>query len=214
MASPRVLVEQPLIKAQAKDYVRQTQERLIGAPILQRLSARARRSRSRAYGCWRCLTAGAVGRRRSRAMGRATWSTCCGCCGATCAAWTSPRLALRQAYLQGVDAQDASLAGAHLAEAVLAEAFEYPTAVALSADGALLAAGTPTGEVCLWRVADRTLLLAVQGHTGVVWGVAVSATGGWWPAAATTERCGCGRRRAGSRWQPCRATPARSGAWR
>jgi hypothetical protein len=35
---PVVLVEQPLIKAQAKDYVRQMQGRLIGAPILQRLN--------------------------------------------------------------------------------------------------------------------------------------------------------------------------------
>jgi len=34
-----ILVEQPLIQAQAKDYVRQTQERLIGAPILRRLNA-------------------------------------------------------------------------------------------------------------------------------------------------------------------------------
>jgi hypothetical protein len=34
-----LLFEQPLIRAQAKDYVRQTQERLIGIPILQRLNA-------------------------------------------------------------------------------------------------------------------------------------------------------------------------------
>jgi hypothetical protein len=34
-----LLVEQPLIQAQARDYVRQSQERLIGAPILQRLKA-------------------------------------------------------------------------------------------------------------------------------------------------------------------------------
>jgi len=33
------VVEQPLIKAQAKDYVRQTQERLIGEPVLRRLKA-------------------------------------------------------------------------------------------------------------------------------------------------------------------------------
>ena len=94
------------------------------------------------------------------------------------------RLAIRQAYLQGVEAQDASLAGAHLAEAVLAEAFAYPTAVALSADGAFLAAGTPTGEVRLWRVADRTPLLAVQGHTGAGPGRGVSR--GW--AAAGQRR--------------------------
>src|SRR5262249_41747980 len=36
---PVLLVEQPLIKAQDKEYVRQAQERLIGTPILQRLKA-------------------------------------------------------------------------------------------------------------------------------------------------------------------------------
>jgi hypothetical protein len=37
---PVLLVEQPLIQAQASDYVRQSQERLIGAPILELLKAR------------------------------------------------------------------------------------------------------------------------------------------------------------------------------
>jgi WD40 repeat protein len=60
---------------------------------------------------------------------------------------------------------------------VLAEAFSYPTSVALSADGAYLAAGTSTGEVCLWRVGDRTPLLSVQGHTGGVLGMALSGDG-------------------------------------
>src|SRR5207244_9266755 len=36
---PVQLVNQPLIKAQAKEYVRHTQERLIGLPILQKLEA-------------------------------------------------------------------------------------------------------------------------------------------------------------------------------
>src|SRR5262249_40752471 len=34
---PMLLVEQPLIQAQAREYVRRSQERLIGEPILQRL---------------------------------------------------------------------------------------------------------------------------------------------------------------------------------
>ncbi len=44
----------------------------------------------------------------------------------------------------------------------------FPSSLALNADGALLAAGTSTGEVWLWRVADRMPLLAVDGHTGTV----------------------------------------------
>src|SRR5260370_28836837 len=69
------------------------------------------------------------------------------------------------------------MGGAHLAEAVLAEAFPYTRALALSADSAVLAAGTPLGEVRLWRVADGTLLLAAQGHGGAVRGMALSADG-------------------------------------
>ena len=41
----------------------------------------------------------------------------------------------------------------------------------------MLAAGTSTGEVGLWRVPDRTPLWAAQGHIGGVWGVALSADG-------------------------------------
>jgi hypothetical protein len=47
----------------------------------------------------------------------------------------------------------------------------------VSGDGALLSAGTSTGQVWLWRVADRTPLWAVEGHHGGVWGVALSANG-------------------------------------
>src|SRR5205085_11724739 len=87
-------------------------------------------------------------------------------------------LAIRQAYLAGVEMQHASLAGAHLSEAALAEAFSFPTSLALNRDDAtLLAAGTSAGEVWLWRVADRTPLLAIQAHAGPVWGVALTADG-------------------------------------
>src|SRR5215217_4269230 len=40
------------------------------------------------------------------------------------------------------------------------------------------AAATSTGEVYLWRIADRTLLATLRGHDGAVWGVALSPDGG------------------------------------
>jgi WD40 repeat protein len=79
--------------------------------------------------------------------------------------------------VQDIEAHGASLAGAHLSETVLGEAFGYPTSLALSADGAYLVAGTESGEVCWWRVADRTLLAALRGHTGGVCEVALSEDG-------------------------------------
>src|SRR5439155_18259018 len=177
---PLRLVEQPLIKAQAKDYVRQTQERLIGAPVLRQLKVehgdagaeqmlvallegwRNRPHVAQGYGPGNAVNLLRLLRGDLRGLDLAG-------------------LAIRQAYLAEVEAQDASLAGAHLSEAVLAEAFTFPTAVALSADGASLAAGTSTGEVRLWRVADRTPLLAVPavpGQSGGVAAVALSGGGG------------------------------------
>ena len=50
------------------------------------------------------------------------------------------RLTIRQTYLAEVDAQDARLVDAHLAETALAEAFEFPSSVSLSAEAALLLA--------------------------------------------------------------------------
>src|SRR3712207_6666586 len=75
-------------------------------------------------------------------------------------------LAIRQAYLQEVEAQGASLAGAHLTETVLGEAFSYLLSLAVTEDGAHLAAGTANGEVCWWRLAVRTLLVTLPGHGG------------------------------------------------
>ncbi|HTD78121.1 MAG TPA: WD40 repeat domain-containing protein, partial [Chloroflexota bacterium] len=173
---PVRLVRRPLIRAQAKDYVRHTQEFLIGAPVLQRLVRefgaheaeqrllallegwRHRLPAEQGYGPGNVVNLLRLLRGDLRGLDLG-------------------RLALRQAYLAGIEAQDASLVGANLSESVLAEAFNFPIRVVLSSDGAYLVAGTAAGEVWLWRLADRTPLLAIQGHTGPVYGLALSADG-------------------------------------
>ena len=45
--------------------------------------------------------------------------------------------------------RDASLAGAHFAETVVSEGFDFWGSVSLSPDGALLSAGASTGQVSL-----------------------------------------------------------------
>jgi len=174
---PALLVRQALLKATAKDYVRRSQERLIARPLLERLrgglgSAEAVERRLLALlGTWRGRPAGEQG------YGPGNLLNLLRLLRGDLRGLDFSRLTIRQAYLQGVEARDASLAGAHLSEAILSEAFTYPTAVALSADGAYLAMGTSTGEVQLRRVADRTLLMAVQGHSGPSMGVALSVDG-------------------------------------
>jgi WD40 repeat protein len=174
-ARPAVLVAQPLIKAQAKEYVRLAQERLIGAPILQGLtatdSAGGEQSLIALLDNWRGRPAAEQG------CGPGNVVNLLRLLRGQLRGLDLSRLAIRQAYLAMLEAQDASLAGAQMAESVLAEAFDFPGSVALSADGAMLAAGTSTGQVWVWRVADRTLVAMLEGHAGAVWGVALSADG-------------------------------------
>jgi WD40 repeat protein/transcriptional regulator with XRE-family HTH domain len=173
---PALLVEQALIQAQARDYVRQSQERLVGAPILEWLKARlgqegAEQRLLALVEGWRDRPAAEQG------YGPGNGVNLLRLLRGDLAGLDLSRLTIRQAYLADVDARDTSLVDAHLAETVLAEAFGFPSSVALSGDGALLAAGTSTGQVWLWRVADRALVAALEGHTGQVFAVALTADG-------------------------------------
>src|SRR5205085_10372476 len=83
-------------------------------------------------------------------------------------------LALRGAYLQGVEMQDTTLAGATLRDTVFTEAFDAAWAVATSKGGQYWATGSRRGEVRVWREAGRTLYLVWQAHTDTVSALAFS----------------------------------------
>jgi WD40 repeat protein len=174
---PALSVRYALLKATAKDYVRRSQERLIAHPLLERLrgelgSAAVVEERLLALlDIWRGRPAAEQG------YGPGNVVNLLRLLRGDLRGLDLSRLAIRQAYLQEVAMQDADLTGAHLAHSVLAEAFGQVISVALSADGALLAAGASNGEVCLWRVADRTLIMAVPAHAGTAYAVALSADG-------------------------------------
>jgi WD40 repeat protein/transcriptional regulator with XRE-family HTH domain len=172
-AEPDCLLRQPLLKATARDFVRRNQERLIVAPLLERLvtsrgsaraverllltlldTLRARPQDEQGYGPGNLVNLLRMLRGDLRQVDLSG-------------------LMIRQAHFQ-VEAQDANLSGTHLSETVLAEAFNFPSAMALSADRTFVAAGTSTGDVCVWRVSDRTLLVTLRGHVSSIRGIALS----------------------------------------
>jgi WD40 repeat protein/transcriptional regulator with XRE-family HTH domain len=95
------------------------------------------------------------------------------------------QISIRGAYLRGVEMQDASLARASLRETVLNEAFDIPWAVAISPTGQYWAVGSRRGEVSLWSEEGKLLHLSWQAHTDTVRAIAFSpdgltlATGSW-----------------------------------
>ncbi|MBV9170150.1 MAG: helix-turn-helix domain-containing protein, partial [Chloroflexi bacterium] len=175
-AQPAVLIEQPLIKAQAKEYVRLTQERLLGMPILQRLTGDSNAARV-SQGLLALLDAWRGRPPEQQGYGPGNVVNLLRLLRGDLRGVDLSRLTIRQAYMAGVEAQDASLAGGRLADVVLGDAFSSPLSLALSADGAFLAVGTAAGEVWVWQVSDRKLLFALRGHTGAVMGVALSQDG-------------------------------------
>jgi hypothetical protein len=173
---PELLVEQPLMDARAKEYVRQAQERLIGTPIVQRLEVRHGRATTEQrlmalVDGWRGRTAAQQGTGPGNVVNllRLFRGDLCGL--------DLSRLSVRHALLAEVAVRDTRLVDSQLTDSVLAEAFTLAVSLALSGNGALLAAGTTSGQVWVWQASDRTLSALLEAHAGPVLGVALGTDG-------------------------------------
>ena len=172
--NPQQLRRLALEQAQAKDYVREIQVRLLVRPLTLRLRAelgadsqveahllgllsqfRSEDAATQGYGPANVLSLLKDLRGHLRGLDLS-------------------RLAIRGAYLQGVDMQDATLAGAVMRECVFTEAFDAITAVAISSSGHYWAAGSRRGEVRVWREEGQMLHQVWQAHTDQVHSIAFS----------------------------------------
>ena len=163
------LIEHGLALAGAREYVRQTQQRLLVAPLLaqlrrryqgreeveQRLLALLSQLRERAdyaqgYGPANVLALLRLQRGHLRGLDLL-------------------QLAIRGADLQGVELQDANLSGALLRECVWTQSFDALTALAISKSGQYWAAAGRRGQVRLWREEGKVLQRVWRAHTDFVW---------------------------------------------
>jgi len=166
----RYAVEQ----AQAKDYVRQTQVRLLVRPLVERLRAELA-SDSRIEGQLLALLMHfRTEDGNSQGYGPANVISLLKALRSDLRGLDLSRLVIRGAYLQGVEMQDANLSGAVMRECVLSEAFDAITAVAISRGGQYWAAVSRRGEVRLWREEGKLLHLVWQTHTDTTFAFALS----------------------------------------
>src|SRR6266581_3923142 len=179
------LVEHGLELAPSQEYVRQTQQRLIVAPILAGLRSsyplrtaleeqllalldrlRARADDAQGYGPANLLALLRELRGHLRGLDLS-------------------QLSLRGVYLQGVEMQDTTLSGATLQETIFTGSFDPPWSVATCSNGHYWAMGSRRGGARVWRDDGKTLDLAWQAHTAAVQAVTFSpdehtlATGSW-----------------------------------
>ncbi len=185
LGHPQQLRRVALAQAQAKDYVHQTQVRLLVQPLLERLrdelgadslvedhllrlleQFRAEDAAKEGYGPANVISLLTALRGHLRGLDLS-------------------RLSIREASLQGVELQDANLSGARLEECVLTEAFDAIWAVAISQSGQYWAAAGRRGEVRLWRGAGQTLHRVWQAHTDIATTLAFSPDEGLLASGST-----------------------------
>jgi WD40 repeat protein/transcriptional regulator with XRE-family HTH domain len=177
LGNPQHLRRVALSQAQAKDYVRQTQMRLLVHPLIARLRVELGADSLVEEHLLRLLEQFRTEDTATQGYGPANVITLLKALRGHLRGLDLSRLAIRGAYLQGVELQDATLSGARLEESVLTEPFDAIWAVVISQSGQYWAAAGRRGEVRLWRVeqgAGQNLHRVWQAHTDIATALAFS----------------------------------------
>jgi WD40 repeat protein len=170
------LFSHALIKATAKDYVRETQERLILQPIAQRLFR---------FFPWdqlgehlKQILSGLRGQSASE-TGYAAGNLLNLLCHlqVDLSGQDLSHLTLWQASLRKVNLHRVNLANSDLSKSVFTETFGQVLCVTFSPNGNLLATSDVNHEIHIWQVADGKKLATCRVEEGWVWAIAFSPDG-------------------------------------
>lgn len=198
--TPEVWIQFALCQAQAKDYVRDSQVRLLLAPIAGRLLARSGKEhiekRARQW-----LANQRQGHTMQAGYLAGNMLNLLSYLQADLRGMDFSRLVIRQAYLQGVMLPQVNFAYAHFISSIFSNTFGNILSVACSpwvnghslggqghnlrADEAdrrppgyaPTAAGTSSGEILIYDAISGALRLTCRGHTDGVWALAFSPNG-------------------------------------
>jgi WD40 repeat protein len=165
-----------LIKVQTKDYVRESQDRLILTPLAERLfgilgKAGVEKKLEKMLSTLREATAQRAGYAAGNVLNLLIHLQ------SDLRGYDFSHLTVRQAYLRNAFLPEANFAYADLTSSVFTDTFGIIAAVAFSPDGELLAAGTGDGEVHLWQAATGMPLRTLKGLTDWVWCISFSPDG-------------------------------------
>ncbi|MEC4812320.1 MAG: NB-ARC domain-containing protein [Scytonema sp. PMC 1069.18] len=166
-----------LIKATAKDYVRETQERLILKPIIDRLQTSFRNEKRIINQLEEILL-----KLRSQLLEKNGYAAgnilnLLRYLKTDLSNYNFSNLAVWQAYLKGLNLHYVNFKNSNLTHSVFTGTFSSLMSVTFSPDGKLLATGDTNGEIHLWKVADSQEILTYQGHTNEVRSVVFSPDG-------------------------------------
>ncbi|KAB8333912.1 NACHT domain-containing protein [Scytonema tolypothrichoides VB-61278] len=157
-----------LIKATAKDYVREAQIRLILKPVADRLNReQIQNIASILRNQPEILSGYAVGNIINLLVHLKI----------DLSGYDFSHQVIKQAYLQGINLQQVNFAHSEITKSVFTETFGSVEAVAFSPDGKLLTVGDTDGRIRVWQVPDGNEILSFQAHTSWIMSLAFSCDG-------------------------------------
>jgi WD40 repeat protein len=173
----RLVMSHALIKATVKDYVRESQIRLILEPVVDRLHVTFKSKKNiedKLQGILVKLreefsgSSGYVGGNIINLLNQSKINL---------ANYDFSNLTIRQADLRRVNMSGVNFQNADLGLSVFAQTLSSVVSVAFSPDGKLLATGDMDGQIRLWQVRTGKQLFAFKGHSGWVRSIAWSPDG-------------------------------------
>lgn len=174
--SPVLFAKHALIKARAKDYVRNSQVQLLLKPIVEQLLARFGQARLEARLKDMLVTVRADSNQQPTYMVGNILNLLIQM-ESDLRGYDFSYLTIRQAYLRGMAVPEINFAFSKLEECVFTDTFGGVLSMAQNPEGTLLAAGTTTGEIRLWQLPEGRPLRTLAGHTDWVMSVAFSPDG-------------------------------------
>lgn len=172
-----LLSRHSLLKATAKEYVRDHQCRLILKPVLEQviillgepenLEARIKDLLTLLRGDRRLRSSYAAGNLLNLLCQFQPHVT----------GYDFSHLTILQAYLQGANLQGINFAHTQFAKSVFTQTFGGVLSVTFSPDGTYIATGDTNGEIHLWDAVSGKKQLVCRGHTSWVWAVRFSPDG-------------------------------------
>ncbi|CAG0936430.1 phosphoinositide-3-kinase, regulatory subunit 4 [Thermoflexales bacterium] len=172
-----LLNQYALLKAVAKDFVRESQIRLILEPIIERLLSHFGSPKKLEMHLRQLLAR--LREECSQKQGYAGGNilNLLLCLEPTLQDFDFSYLVVWQAYLRGKQVNDSSFAYADLSKSVFTQNFGSILSVSFSPDGELLASGGTNHEIHLWQAQDGQRVTTLQGHADWVRSVAFNPDG-------------------------------------
>ncbi len=171
-----LLISHSLMKAQTKDYIRNSQILCILIPLLERLIAVFGKEESQKK-LKSILTALHTIPPQIPGYAAGNVINLLVQLKSDLQGYDFSYLRVRQAYLQNIALPDVNFTGADLSQSVFTETFGSILAVAFSPDGVLLAAATGDGDIRLWEAESGKPIMTMHGHKDWVWSIAFSPNG-------------------------------------